>query len=112
MPQTLYCWRCRMDIPMLDDEEWTLVAPYLSNAVEQIKRYRQEHGVSLAEANRRGYGQRALQIYEELTGFAETNPDALWHHRASLFGAPCADCGNPLRTPSASYCAECGGKRQ
>lgn len=81
-----------MDIPMLDEDEWGRVAPHLSNAIEQMKRYRQEHGVSLAEANQGGYGQRALQMYEELTGVAETNPDAPWHHRASLYGPPCASC--------------------
>ena len=106
--QTLYCWRCDVDVPMLDDYEWDIVAPHLSNAIEQIKQYRQTHGVSLAEALDKGFGQEALRIYEKLTGFKETNATALWHHRISLYGPPCATCGKPLRTPSASICAACG----
>ena len=40
MPQTIYCWRCEVGIPMLTEEEWELVAPGFENAMEQIMRYR------------------------------------------------------------------------
>ena len=30
----------------------------------------------------------ALQAYERLTGVAETNINAVWHHRRSLYGPP------------------------
>ncbi len=100
-----------MKIPMLEVHEWEKIAPLLSNPVSQIKRYREVHGVSLAEA-RRGWGQEALAAYFEMTGFQETNVDALWHHRVNLFGPPCASCGKPLRTPMAKHCAECGMPRE
>lgn len=92
---------------MLEEHEWKVVSPFLANAVADIKRYRETKNVSLAEA-RAHYGQEALAKYFEITGFQETNPDALWHHRASLFGAPCPACGKPLRSPKAKHCAECG----
>jgi hypothetical protein len=61
-----------------------------------------------AEAKARGYGTQALERYFQLTGFRETNVDALRHHRLALFGPPCRTCGKPLRTPRAELCAECG----
>lgn len=53
----------------------------------------------------------ALDLYQRLTSFRETNPNALWHHRMSLYGPICASCGKPLRTPEASFCAACGARR-
>ena len=96
---------------MLTEEEWVVVSPHLSNAVEQIKSYREEHHCSLAEANRNGFGKRALEIYERLTGFKETKPNALFHHRLSIYGPPCHSCGKPLRTPQARFCAMCSAEQ-
>ena len=93
---------------MLEEHEWEQVAPGLRNAIQQIKDYRERHSASLAEARERGFGQEALQRYFEMTGYKEVHPDNLWHHRAALFGPPCAACGKPLRTPKAKMCAECG----
>ena len=93
---------------MLTEEEWELVAPGFENAMEQIMRYREECNCSLVEARKKGYGQNALAQYEEITGFKETNADALFHHRLIIYGPPCHGCGKPLRTPRAKYCAMCG----
>lgn len=111
MARDLYCWRCDTVIPMLDDAEWKLVAPLLNDSLSELQRYRQEHGVSLAEAKDRVFGRAALDKYRELTGFTETNINALWHHHVSLYGPPCASCGKPLRTLKASFCAACGTER-
>ncbi len=108
MAKTLYCWRCKIDVPMLDEQEWQQVLPLLCDRIEQIKRYRLQNDVSLAEANKAAYRDDALTKYFQLTGFDETNVNALWHHRLGLFGPPCDACGKPLRTPSAKLCAECG----
>jgi hypothetical protein len=97
-------------MPMLTDEEWSLVEPCLSSMVAQIKRHRQENGCSLEEAQR-GAGDEVLALYEKITGFKETNVNALYHHRLSIYGAPCHACGKPLRTPQASHCAECGAEK-
>jgi hypothetical protein len=111
MPRTVYCWRCRMDLPMLTDDEYERLSPHLSNAIREIQSYRQQHGCSLAEARANAYGARALEIYRDLTGFQETNVDALFHHRLSVYGPPCHACGKLLRTPQARWCAECGAER-
>jgi hypothetical protein len=108
MAQTLYCWRCQMEVPMLDELEWARIAPSLSNAAADIVAYRKTHGVSLAEAREHGYGIEALAEYFRITGYRETGADVLWHHRLSLYGRPCTACDTPLRTPQAKHCAECG----
>lgn len=111
MARNLYCWRCDMVLPMLEDHEWEIVAPLLGESLSGLQRYRQENGVSLAEARDRALGQAALDRYRELTGFNETNINALWHHHVGLHGPPCACCGKPLRTPKAGFCAACGTVR-
>lgn len=111
MPQVIYCWRCQQDMPMLTDDEWSMIAPHLANGVAQIKRYRAEHGCSLSEAIANGFGRKALELYTQITGFTETNPNALFHHRLSLYGPPCALCSKPLRTPLARRCVYCGAMR-
>jgi hypothetical protein len=97
-----------MDVPMLDEAEWALVAPLLSMAIQDVKDYRDQHGVSLVEARNKALGVSALAKYHAITGFVETNVNVLWHHRASLYGKPCSACGRPLRTPNAAFCAACG----
>ena len=52
--------------------------------------------------------EQVLRRYLEVTGFEETNANAVWHHVAGQYGAPCSSCGNPLRTPRARMCAACG----
>jgi hypothetical protein len=101
MAKTLYCWRCRADIPMLDEQEWEQVLPALTKGVRQIQDYRSRHDASLLKAKQHVYGTGALDRYFELTGYRETDVQALWHHRLSKFGPPCGTCGKPLRTPRA-----------
>lgn len=96
---------------MLTEEEWEAVSPSLANAVAQIKQYREAHGCSLTEARVKGYGQEALVAYAQITGFKETTPDALFHHRLNIYGPPYHACGKPLRTPQARYCAMCSAER-
>ena len=100
-----------MVIPMLEEREWTLVEPLLRDGISELQRYRKRHGLSLTEAGDCAWGRSALDRYRELTGFDETNVNALFHHHASLYGPPCAACGTPLRTPRASFCAACGTVR-
>lgn len=110
MPQTIYCWRCQKELPMLTDDEWKEVAPLLVTAINQIKAYRALHQCSLLEASAERFGDEALAAYERITGFKETNPNALFHHRLSIYGPPCHACGKPLRTPQARHCAMCSAE--
>ncbi len=96
MTKLLYCWRCKMEIPMLEEHEWALVIPDMANT---------------ANAEFADTENRALARYYEITGFRETNINALWHHRVGLFGPPCQTCGKLLRTPRAKLSAECGTTR-
>ena len=52
--------------------------------------------------------QPVLEMYRLLTGFAETNVNAVWHHVADQYGPPCPQCHKPLRTPQARFCVACG----
>ena len=95
---------------MLTDDEWAILEPLTMRHIDAIKAYRGEHHCSLAEA-RDAVSDAALQRYREITGFDETNFNALFHHRLSLLGPDCHACGKPLRTPRAKLCAECWAPR-
>jgi len=111
MAEQLYCWRCEVVLPMLDEREWQELEPLLVVSLEDVQRYRAEHACSLSEASTKGLGRAALAKYREITGFEETNINALWHHRLLRYGPACTACGKPLRTPRASFCAACGSPR-
>lgn len=120
----LYCWRCRAELPMLEDDEWAMVM-----AAHRASSDGRDEALAVldAEAHRRGRPPVArppadadgiarrlwhlLAGYELFTGVRETNPNAVWHHVASQYGPPCARCGKPLRTPAARWCPACGGWR-
>ena len=111
MPTEMYCWRCRLAVPMLTEQEWAELEPLINQVILDIQNYRKQFNCSLEEAYHANFGKSALKAYEEITGYTEENFNALWHHRTSLYGPPCQNCGKPLRTPKASYCAECGAAR-
>ena len=101
-----------MALPMLDEAEWAEMVPLLVVAIQELMDERRETGIGLSEAQASGkFGSRALAFYCDLTGFDETNVNALWHHRLSLYGPPCVHCAKPLRTPQAKLCAACGRER-
>jgi hypothetical protein len=95
--KTLWCWRCNMDVSMLDEDEYKLV----------ISKHGAKMAGSMAEKIERFHGP-VLREYERITGFHETNPIAVYHHRLSLYGPPCLNCKKPLRSPRAKFCAACG----
>lgn len=111
MPQNLYCWRCDRELPMLDEDEWARLDPLLIASIENIQRYRHRHDVALSEVPIPEMYWAASEMFSKLTGVRDIAPEALWHHRLSLYGPPCAHCGKPLRTPRARLCAACGRLR-
>tara|TARA_R110002050_G_C8657940_1_gene490836 strand:+ start:346 stop:648 length:303 start_codon:yes stop_codon:yes gene_type:complete len=97
----LWCWRCKMEIPMLDEEEYAIAHKLYGKAFE-----RRESGTTREQRFK-----PMLDYYKEVTGFEETEPNAIMHHRIAQYGPPCENCGKPYRTPKASFCAACGNKR-
>lgn len=97
----LWCWRCKMEIPMLDDAEYAVAGELYSEGV----RSRDRTGTRLERFK------PLLDYYKEVTGWDETEPNAIMHHCISMYGPPCEKCGKPYRTPKASFCAACGHKR-
>jgi len=106
--KVLWCWRCQMEVPMLDDAEFERVATLYSGAPRGLQASRDEGAPVKALATLLA---PVCEEYERLTGFHETNANAVMHHRLSLYGPPCAACGKPLRTPRARHCAACGVPR-
>ena len=91
--KVIWCWRCKMDIPMLETDEAERVFALVNSGVS-------------ADPFEREWGP-ALREYERITRFHETNPMALYHHQVELYGPPCEYCGKPLRTPDAKLCGAC-----
>jgi hypothetical protein len=120
----LWCWRCRLEVPMLDDDEWAVVrqAHLLSrddlaaaDALLERERVRRALLPIPPMPDAGGLIDRSQQYlvkgYALFTGVAEQAPNAIWHHVTSLYGPPCEHCGKPLRTPRARWCPACGGWR-
>lgn len=88
-----------MDIPMLDKEEFAIATKLYSKAF------------SVAKGNFQYKFKELLDYYNNLTGFEETEPNAIMHHAIELLGPDCENCGKPYRTPEAKMCVFCVNKR-
>lgn len=95
--QILWCWQCQRDMPMLDEHEYAAID-------DLCKQELSDPDNSLSYQEFRAF---ILDQYARWTGLAETNVNAVFHHRLSLYGPPCHACGKPLRTPRAKLCAAC-----
>ncbi len=94
--ETQWCWRCKQYLPMFDEEEFAVLGALYRACVRQIR---------LTDAER---FRPLLEQHERMTGVFIDNHNAIIHHRRSLYGPSCANCGKALRTPVASKCYECG----
>lgn len=99
--QLLFCRRCQMEVPMLNEEEFETAQRLCAQMFDLRRSGRSREDSSIP----------ILEYYKELTGFDETEPNAIMHHRLSLYGPACESCGKPYRTPNAMLCAACGHKR-
>ena len=96
---------------MLDEQEFAVIAPLYRDGIRLQKRIA-ESGQRPPEITRvEDLFRPCLEAYERLTGFRETNANAVMHHRLALYGPPCPACGKPLRTPRAAKCMACGTAR-
>ena len=97
--KNLWCWRCKMEVPMLDKKEFEIAQKLYSLAFKS-------RGNSLKERFK-----PLTDYYFDITGFTETNQNAIMHHAIEQYGPTCAKCSKPYRTPEAVYCAACGNNR-
>ena len=100
--KVVWCWRCQMDIPMLDDDEFKAMIKHGNNS----------HSDMDSGPKRRRLQRKAMvDYYNQLTGENETNLNVVFHHQISQYGPPCENCGKPYRTDVARFCAGCGNVR-
>ncbi|WP_462278040.1 hypothetical protein [Ferruginibacter sp.] len=97
----LWCWRCRMNLAMLDEKEYKVAYRLYIECMDD-----RSHG-----SDRIARFKPLLDYYKAVTGEEELEPNAIMHHRIAQYGPPCEKCGKPYRTPQASFCAACGNKR-
>jgi len=88
-----------MEVPMLDEKEYAIASKLYAKGFKLLKIDRKEKYKEL------------LDYYNDLTGFGETEPNAIMHHSIEQFGPDCENCGKPYRTPKAKLCVACGQKR-
>jgi hypothetical protein len=91
----IWCWRCQMDIPMLDDFEFERIQTVYLACAKSPK------------GSIESTFKPVVDVYEAITGFKDMHPNAIMHHRLSMYGPPCSRCGKPLRTARARVCAVC-----
>lgn len=89
-----------MEVPMLNSEEFEIA----SNLYKK--------GFRILNEDRQIRFKELLDYYNNLTGFEETEPNAIMHHSLAQIGPDCENCGKPYRTPKAKLCASCGNKRE
>lgn len=105
--KVLWCWRCKAEMPMLDEEEFSrvdqLYGECMNASVANRRAFQLPDNMSMEERFR-----PVVEAYEAITGLSDLHHNAIMHHRISLFGEPCVYCGKPLRTPNAKLCVACG----
>ena len=114
--KVIWCWRCKRDIPMMEADEVDRVFAAQNRGLvtldpESFRRIHEEFASDPDGLQRRlkfeqEYG-GMLREYKRITGFPETNPMALYHHKIWMYGPPCEYCGKPLRTPDVKLCGAC-----
>ena len=102
-----FSWRYGRELPYLNEDEWQEISPLLADAMEAIREYRKEHKCDLATA-RANCKPEVRSRFLEITGVSIDHFEQIYHLRRSDFGRECAKCGHLLRTPRASFCANCG----
>lgn len=94
-------------MPMLDEQEYSEIASLHRLGMRSVKDHRSQTGAPLKSIPLAEHFAPLLTRYEGMTDYRETNPNAVMHHRLSLYGPVCSHCGKPLRTPKARICGSC-----
>ena len=104
----MWCWRCKMEIPMLDEKEFKIIAKLYHQAFSATKEFRVEHKLPIENCSIDDRFRPVRETYEKMTGMKDCHQNVVMHHRISIYGEPCKNCGKPLRTLQANFCAACG----
>ncbi|WP_228424135.1 hypothetical protein [Chryseobacterium geocarposphaerae] len=89
---------------MLNKEEGEIASKLLAEGFQEAKK---QMKVPFSENFR-----KLLDYYNNLSGFEETNPNAIMHHFIDMYGPDCENCGKPYRTKTATFCPKCGNQRK
>ncbi len=81
----LWCWRCKREMPMLDEAEFALASSLFHDAMNSAKEVRKNTGVPIPHESVQVCFRPVLDYYERVTGYKETNHDAVMHHRISRY---------------------------
>lgn len=106
----MWCWRCKQEVGMLDEDEYKIIYELYGQCMRKAKEYRETTGSSLERTPLSEIFKPVSEEYERITGCKGFHHNAVMHHRESIYGFPCKNCGKPLRTPRAKLCAVCGTK--
>lgn len=105
-----YCWRCEMEVPFLNEEEFRQILELYRKCMRQTKNHRKSTGAALQETPMDSIFAPVRDAYEKITGYKDMHQNAIMHHRLSELGPDCPGCRKPLRTPKAKLCPSCGWK--
>lgn len=102
-----YCWRCKTEMPFLDEEEWKEIEPLLKQSIEAIKSYRELNDCDLKTAKLEVTDVTSIK-FETITGVKGISFETISHHRLSDWGEECPKCSHLFRSPKAKFCTNCG----
>jgi hypothetical protein len=97
-----YCWRCKKELPFLDELEFGVISPLLGIKLDiYLSPIENDDEIELLK-------RIPVDIFESITGYRLQCRSDIHHHRLSAVGSSCKGCDHLLRTHKASFCANCG----
>ena len=93
---------------MLDENEFKNIAELYHQAFSATKEFRINNNLPIENCSIDERFRPVREAYEKITGMRNCHHNAVIHHRISIYGEPCENCGKPLRTSEATFCAACG----
>lgn len=104
----MWCWRCKQDVQMLDEEEYARVYEVYEDCIKKVKKFREANHTGLEDTPWEELYRPVNHEYDRIVGI-ETNfkYEEILKHRISIKGPPCKVCGKALNTPRAIMCMYC-----
>jgi hypothetical protein len=107
-----YCWRCREEVPMLNEAAHTELQALWNKAIEARSKLQDSVDFDEEEEDEFPEMEPVYRRYRELTGQEWKMRHLAPYHRLAELGPPCVHCGKPLRKSNATTCLECGKKQK